>query len=194
MNLRKSLAVSVLLLIAACSTPMDQPPARFILQDHNGDLLAAKPYDDKLSLIFFGYTYCPDICPTGLQVFAQAMEILGDDADKTQPIFVTIDPERDSVPVMAEYVSAFYDNLVGVTGSEEEIEALALVYEAEFSKAYYKDEDEPTGLNYMMNHTGWIYLVGPGGFMTPEADLVELWAHGITPEELAAGLKQFIPN
>lgn len=107
---------------------------------------------------------------------------------------MTIDPERDSPSVMAEYVSAFYDGMVGVTGSMEEIEAFAVIYEAEYSKAYYKDEDEPSGLNYMMNHTGWMYLVGPGGFMTPEVDLIELWAHGITPEELAEGLRAFLPH
>lgn len=86
MMLRNFIAIAALLVISSCSSVSNDPPARFILQDQNGDNLAAKPFEDKLSLVFFGYTYCPDICPTGLQVFAQAMEILGDDASKIQPV------------------------------------------------------------------------------------------------------------
>jgi len=194
MTLFKFLLVTFVALgLSACANNQSGEPPRFNIQDSLGATVSAKPYPKKLSLVFFGYTYCPDICPTGLQAFAQTMDMLGEDAKHIQPIFVTIDPERDTASLMEEYVSNFHDSFIGVTGSLKQISALAKVYEAEYSKAYYMDEDEPDGVSYLMDHTGWIYLVSPGGFMTPEKDLLELWGHGIDPQELADGIREFLP-
>ena len=193
MSFMKPIVIGLFCLaLFACTAPSPEQKARFDLQDHHGNRLTANPFGDKLNLIFFGYSSCPDICPTDMQLFSETMDLLGEEAKRIQPIFVTIDPERDNISMLEEFMSNFHPDIIGVTGDPANIEALATVYEAEYSKSFYKDEDEPNGLGYLMNHSAWIYLVKPGRFMTPDADLLELWGHGITPEQLTRSVKPFL--
>ena len=100
---------------------MFPPSGPFALTDHTGKKVTDEDYRGKFMLIAFGYTYCPDVCPTGLQAMSVAMDSLGEQADWVQPIFITIDPERDTPEVMKEYVAAFHPSLIGLTGTPQQI-------------------------------------------------------------------------
>ncbi len=130
----------------------------FTLIDHTGKLRSDTEFRGKLMLIYFGYTYCPDVCPTDLMAISQAIDSLGADGETIQPIFISVDPERDTVARLAEYVSAFHPRLIGLTGSPEQIRSVALSY-----KAYYAKVKDERGEDYAIDHTGVIYLIGRNG-------------------------------
>jgi protein SCO1/2 len=114
-------------------------------------------------LVYFGFTFCPDVCPTELQVMAGAMEKLGDKAEKVQPVFVTVDPERDTPEALAKYVKQFDPRLMGLTGTAEQIAHVA----KEYRVFYEKVKDEDGSGDYTMDHSSVVYLMGPdGGFLT----------------------------
>jgi protein SCO1/2 len=144
---------------------MFPPAARFALTDHTGKQVTDQDYRGKLMLIAFGYTYCPDVCPTGLQAMAVAVDLLGDQADRVQPIFVTIDPERDTPEVLREYVAAFHPKLIGLTGTPRQIADAAEGFRVYYNKLDLpKDEAEDSDADdYFMGHTTSIYLVGTDG-------------------------------
>jgi len=135
----------------------------FSLTDDTGKRVTDKDYRGRYMLVFFGYTSCPDICPAGLQLMAAALENLGDKADRVAPLFISVDPERDTSQKLAAYVKNFSPRLVGLTGTPEEIAAVAKAY-----KVYYKkvpNADSPG--DYGMDHTSIIYLMDPdGAFVT----------------------------
>jgi len=134
----------------------------FSLIDQTGAPVTDQTYKGRYRLIYFGYTFCPDACPTELQVMAQAVEALGADGARVQPIFVTIDPERDTSERLAGYVPLFDKNLVGLTGSPAAIAQVAKEY-----KVYYAKAEQPDGGPYMMNHSSFVYLMDPEGrFLT----------------------------
>jgi protein SCO1/2 len=150
----------------------------FSLVDHTGKAVTEQSYRGKWMLVYFGYTFCPDVCPTELQSVASALDLLGPDADKVVPLFITIDPERDTAAALAEYVKLFDTRLVGLTGSEAQIAAVARAYRVYYAKAATKDSG-----SYLMDHSSFLYLMGPdGGFRA-------LFHQGMTPEELAKGLR-----
>jgi protein SCO1/2 len=128
----------------------------FTLTDHTGNLRSDSEFRGKLMLIYFGYISCPDICPTDLMTIAQAVDSIGPAGDAVQPIFITLDPERDSVARLAGYVSSFHPRLIGLTGMPEDIRNVALAY-----KVYYAKKG--AGDDYTMDHTGVTYLVGRDG-------------------------------
>ncbi len=144
---------------------MFPPAGPFALTDHTGRQVTNEDYRGKFMLIAFGYTYCPDVCPTGLQTMSAAMNLLGKQADWVQPIFVTIDPERDTPEVMREYVALFHPNLIGLTGTPEQISQAAKGFRVYYNKSGLgnkKGEDKDDG-EYWMDHTASIYLVGIDG-------------------------------
>jgi protein SCO1/2 len=130
----------------------------FTLSDQTGRLRSDTEFRGKLMLIYFGYSFCPDICPTDLMTIAQALEDLGDAGAAVQPIFITIDPERDTTERLAEYVSSFHARLIGLTGTPDDIHKVALAY-----KAYYAKKENGRGEDYTIDHTGVTYLVGREG-------------------------------
>lgn len=136
---------------------------RFNLVDHTGKPVTEKDYAGKWKLVFFGFTHCPDICPTTLNTVAQVMAALGDEAKSVTPLFITIDPVRDRPKIMAQYVNAFDKRMVGLTGTESQVAAAAKAF-----RAYYGRVDQKTAPNgYTMNHSTILYLMGPdGGFVT----------------------------
>jgi protein SCO1/2 len=113
----------------------------------------------RYMLIFFGYTHCPDICPAELQVMAAALDQLGPKAAKVVPIFITLDPERDTPEAVGAYVKNFGPNIVGLTGSTEAVAAAAKAYRVSFSKF----QDENSGTNYTIDHSALAYLMGTDG-------------------------------
>jgi cytochrome oxidase Cu insertion factor (SCO1/SenC/PrrC family) len=135
----------------------------FSLTDDTGKRVTDKDYRGRYMLVFFGYTSCPDICPAGLQLMAAVLENLGPKADRVAPIFISVDPERDTSQKLAGYVKNFSPRLVGLTGTPEEIAAVTKAY-----KVYYKKvpNDAAPG-DYGMDHTSIIYLMDPdGAFVT----------------------------
>jgi cytochrome oxidase Cu insertion factor (SCO1/SenC/PrrC family) len=129
----------------------------FALIDHTGKTRTDQDFRGKLLLIYFGYTYCPDVCPTDLQQIGLAVDALGAAAEAVQPLFITLDPERDTAAHLAEYVPLFHSRLVGLTGSAEQIKRVALAY-----KVYYA-KFPPDAADYVIDHSSFIYLVDETG-------------------------------
>jgi len=151
----------------------------FALIDHTGAARSERDFRGKLLLIYFGFTYCPDICPTDLQNIGLALDQLGAVSDKVQPLFVTVDPERDTPPHLAQYVQMFHPRLIGLTGDASAIRAAADAY-----KVYYAKVSNERGDDYTVDHTAFTYLIGADGkylgFLPP----------GTAPERIADILRQ----
>ena len=131
----------------------------FTMVNHKGVTVTDKDFRGKPMLLFFGFTFCPDICPTELQVMTSAIAELGDAGKDIQPILVTVDPARDTPEVLAAYVSNFGENVIGLTGSEQQVEAMAGAY-----RVFYSKQDNPKDpANYLMDHSSIIYLMGEDG-------------------------------
>ncbi|HUR42512.1 MAG TPA: SCO family protein [Aestuariivirga sp.] len=130
----------------------------FSLTDQNGRRVSEKDFLGKYMLVFFGYTYCPDICPTELQVMTEALREMGPRADAIQPVFISFDPERDTPETLKAYVENFSPRLIGLTGSEQEIARAAKAY-----RVYYRKVEGGGATDYLMDHSSIIYLMGPNG-------------------------------
>jgi len=131
----------------------------FSLTDGDGKAVTDQTYRGKYLLVYFGYTYCPDVCPTTLTNVAAALDKLGPRADRLQPLFITVDPNRDTPAVVKQYAAAFSPRLIGLTGSPEQIKAVAHEY-----RVYYAVHRTGPGPNdYAMDHSSILYLMGPDG-------------------------------
>lgn len=131
----------------------------FSLVDQDGRRVTEKDFRGRYMLVFFGYTYCPDVCPTELQVMTAALDQLGAEADRIQPVFVSVDPARDTPEVLKAYVGNFGPRLVGLTGTPEEVAAIAKAYRVYYAKA----GGSSSSTDYLMDHSSIIYLMGPDG-------------------------------
>ncbi len=152
----------------------------FTLINQDGKTVTNKDFEGKYMLIYFGYSFCPDVCPTELQVMTGALEQLGDDAKTIQPVFISVDPDRDTPAVMKEYVANFYPGMIGLTGSKKQVAAAAKVYRVYFSKVEEKGADPDA---YAVDHSSIIYLMGPKG------EFVKHFSYGTDPAKLAKGIK-----
>lgn len=139
----------------------------FNLVDQHGNAVTEASLKGHPSAMFFGYTFCPDICPTTLYEMTELMTELGPDADKLKVYFVTVDPERDTQAVMAEYLSAFDPRFSGLTGSREEVDRIIAAYRVYARKV--EREDAP----YLMDHTATVYLLDSEGALTSTLDYHE---------------------
>jgi protein SCO1/2 len=151
----------------------------FSLIDHNGNRVTDQTFRGKYMLIFFGFTYCPDICPTELQVMSAALDELGSRGDAIQPIFITVDPERDSPETMKAYVANFHPRMVGLTGSPEEIAAVAKAYRVFFKKSGEGDA-------YLIDHSTIVYL------MDKEGKFLKHFIYSTDAKALAKGISEAI--
>jgi protein SCO1/2 len=154
----------------------------FTLTDQAGKPRSDTEFRGKLMIVYFGYSYCPDVCPTDLMAITQALDALGPAAADVQPVFITIDPERDT-KVLADYVAAFHRSFVGLTGSPDEIRKVANSY-----KAFYVKVPGEKGGEYSIDHAGVIYLMGRNGeylgFMPPQTN----------PDRLTEILRKYLAN
>ena len=150
----------------------------FQLTDQSGKRVSDKDFRGRYMLIYFGYSFCPDVCPTTLAVMAQALEKVGDRSRRVAPILITIDPERDTPKVLEDYVKAFGPTFVGLTGNAAEIKEVEKKYRV------YAVKKPLEGGNYGMDHSSVIYLMGPDG------KLVSFYDEAISPDDLAKELKQ----
>jgi cytochrome oxidase Cu insertion factor (SCO1/SenC/PrrC family) len=150
----------------------------FELTDQTGRRRRDADFRGKLVLLYFGYTYCPDVCPTELQSISLALDKLGAASEAVQPLFITIDPERDTPARLSSFVSAFHPRLIGLTGSLAEIRQTAIAYRTFFAK-----HEDATSSDYSIDHTGFIYLIGQDGryldFLPP----------GVSPDEIAEAIR-----
>lgn len=165
-----ALAWAASLALAACSPAGgSEPPLQgariggpFSLTDQNGARFDSRSLEGKYRIVYFGYTYCPDVCPVDLQQIGLAMKRFeaGDPqrAGKVQPIFITTDPQRDSPAVLKEFVAAFHPRLIGLTGTPQEIAAVSKAYAVWSSKA-----EAQGASSYLVNHSRIAYLFGPKG-------------------------------
>jgi cytochrome oxidase Cu insertion factor (SCO1/SenC/PrrC family) len=128
------------------------------LIDHNGKLRTDADFRGKLMLVYFGFTYCPDVCPTDLQNIGLALDRLGAYGEEVQPLFITLDPERDTAQHLAEYVPLFHPRLIGLTGDATAVRDAANAY-----KVYYAKVPSTGGSDYTIDHSGFIYLMDRGG-------------------------------
>lgn len=135
----------------------DLPGGHFTLKKQDGTIFDSK-ISNKLMLIYFGFTYCPDVCPTTLIKMADVIDRLGEDSDNVNSIFISIDPERDKEEVIKDYVSAFHDEIIGLTGSEEQISSVAKDW-----GVYYQKEDIEGSEDYTVNHLDIIFLANANG-------------------------------
>lgn len=157
----------------------------FTLVNQDGETVTDADFRGEAMLIYFGFTYCPDICPFSLQTMDAALDQL-DPADRArfQPILISVDPERDTPEAMAAYVqsNSFPEGLVGLTGSPEQVAAAAEAYRVIFRQTEEGQEDD----TYLVDHTSFIYL------MDFEGEFVTVFSHGHTPEAIATALQDFL--
>ncbi len=151
----------------------------FTLIDHNGKTVTDANFRGRYMLVFFGYTFCPDVCPTALQTITEAMDLLGAKADKVQPVFISVDPERDTPKVLKSFMENFHPRMIGLTGSSEQVAAVAKIYRLYYAKA--SDEDD-----YLIDHQAFIYLMGPDG------KIITYFPHGIAPDAIATKVRKHL--
>lgn len=134
----------------------------FSLTDHEGNPVTDADFRGKFMLVYFGYGFCPDVCPTELQNISVALDELGEAANAVQPIFITVDPERDTADFLADYVPSFHPRLIGLTGTREQIDKVASEY-----RVYYAKVKTGADGDYLVDHTSYVYLMGrDGAFLT----------------------------
>jgi protein SCO1/2 len=166
------LGATLSLVLVACSERADAPPSTFSatdissvewgrdfqLLDHHGKPRSLADFKGKVVMLFFGFTHCPDICPTTLADMARVVHTLGDDGSRVQGLFVTVDPKRDTAPVLARYVSAFHPGFLGLHADEPTTAALAREF-----KFFYAMSPAPAPEGYDMSHGSAIYVYDPQG-------------------------------
>ncbi|HEX8533370.1 MAG TPA: SCO family protein [Allosphingosinicella sp.] len=196
MNESRFLAFAALLLallIGACSSGGgDTPPLEgaklggpFTLTDQDGRQATDRQFEGKYRLVYFGFTYCPDVCPVDLQSIGQAMRQLEKSdaakAARVQPIFISVDPERDKPAVLKQYVSAFHPRLIGLTGTPDQIADVAKKY-----GVFYSKEEKAGASDYMVNHSRIALLFGPKG------EPIAILPHDKGADAIEAELKRWV--
>jgi protein SCO1 len=156
----------------------------FKLIGKDGQTVTDQDFRGRYMLVFFGFTHCPDICPAELQVMAAALDDLGSDAEKVVPIFISVDPERDTPEVVTTYVENFGPNFVGLTGSPEAVAEAAKAYRVTYDKYEYKDDAGNS--NYSVDHSALAYLMGPDG------EFITHIPYGTPPEKMAETLHRYL--
>jgi protein SCO1/2 len=154
----------------------------FQLVDQDGKKVSDADFRGRFMLIYFGYSFCPDVCPTTLGVMAEALDRMGADGRKIVPVFITVDPARDTPKVLKQYMAAFGPRFVGLTGDDAAIGKVEKAYRV-YAKKRPLDDTKPDG-NYAMDHSSVMYLVGPDG------KVVTYYDEAISPDDLAADLKK----
>jgi protein SCO1 len=154
----------------------------FTLVGRDGKPVTDQAFRGKYMLVFFGFTHCPDICPAELQVMAAALDELGPKANEIIPIFITLDPERDTPMVVSDYVTNFSPRFVGLTGSSEQIAAAAKAYRV----AYSKFQQDQTSSDYSIDHSTLVYLMGKDG------EYITHFAYGTPASQMTETLRRYL--
>lgn len=186
------LGAAVLLLVLAACSP-DGPKFKasdvtgasfgrdFALTDPSGTSRTLADFRGKAVVVFFGYTQCPDVCPTTLATLAETMKLLGPDADRVQVVFITVDPDRDTPALLSEYVPAFDKRFIGLSGDAAATERVAKEF-----KVIYQKQPGPTPGTYTVDHSAGVFLFDPQGRLRAYA------SHGQGPEVFAHDLRELL--
>jgi protein SCO1/2 len=150
----------------------------FTLTDHNGQTVTDKSWPGKQTLVYFGFTNCPDICPVALDKITQALKIAGDASKGVQPLFITVDPARDTPEALKAYLAKYDPSIVGLTGTEDQVKTVRDEY-----KVFAGKQEGADDAHYLMNHTGYIYL------MSEDGKLLEAISGDTTAQALADKIK-----
>jgi protein SCO1/2 len=156
----------------------------FTLQAAGGKTVTDKDFRGKWMLVYFGYTYCPDVCPTTLHDIAAALDKLGPLARRVDPVFITVDPRRDTAAVVGKYVKSFDPRIVGLSGTPAEIAAVTRAYHAYYKKIPNKQDPN----DYLMDHSAMVYVMGPKGRYQG------LFTAEKQPDQIAAQLRKLMRN
>lgn len=151
------------------------------IPDTSGQLRTLQDYKGKVTVVFFGFTQCPDVCPTSLAELAQTMHLLDDKANQVQVLLVSVDPERDTPEILSAYVSAFHPDFVGLTGTTEQLHKAAQSF-----KAYYAKVPGPTPEQYTMDHTASFYVFDKKG------DVRVLISGDASASDMASDIRQLL--
>ena len=154
----------------------------FTLVDVKGETVTDQSYRGKWMLIYFGYTFCPDACPTALTNISLALAKLGLDADKIVPLFITVDPKRDTPKVMADYLQSFDPRIVGLTGSQAQTDSAAKAYRV------YLAAQKSDGNDYLVDHSAFFYV------MNPEGKFVNIIAGAASGDQMADKLRAMMAH
>ena len=153
----------------------------FELTREDGQRVTQADFAGRYMLLYFGYTYCPDVCPTGLATMMAAYDELSEaEKARIEPVFITVDPERDTIEAVGEYTALFHDDLIGLSGSVEDVEKTKKTFRVYAKKA----DDDPE--NYLVDHSTFTYLIGPDG------SYVTHFNHGDTPDAITTALSEKI--
>lgn len=171
---KKQLPVIVfcLLSVAVAAASTEELGGEFSLTDHNNTTFELQQLQGKLVLLFFGYTYCPDICPTELANLAAVFDGLKGQADRVQGVFISLDPKRDTPEVLHDYVGYFSKGVLGLTGSEDEVAQVASQYRVKYQR------HEKRGGGYSIDHSADLYVINRNG------QLAAVVPYGMPPEHL----------
>ena len=156
----------------------------FSLVDGTGKRVTEKDFAGKPMLVYFGFTHCPDVCPSGLQVIAAALDRLGDKANDLNVLFITVDPERDTPETIGKYVASFHKRIIGLSGSPEEVAAVTKAYRVYAKKV----PDETTPGEYNVDHSSFMYL------MDRDGTYARHFPHSVDAAELADALSKAIDS
>ncbi len=153
----------------------------FVLNASNGNTVSLSDYRGKLVILYFGYTFCPDVCPATLANTGKALQLLGRKAEQVQFIMVSVDPERDTPDRLGEYVTYFHPSFVGVTGEPDQLAELAALY-----GIYYEKHEGTAATGYLVDHSATMAVIDQEGY------LKLVLPFGITPEEIASDLRNML--
>ncbi|CUA97186.1 SCO family protein [Thiomonas bhubaneswarensis] len=185
---RLLLLAALALPLAGCGHKSDQtwqlnnitgvmPDLQFNLTNDLGQKVTAENYKGKIVLLYFGYTHCPDVCPTTMQLMANVVQQLGPEAKDVRILFVSVDPKRDSNTILKAYTQAFSPNAIGLTGTMKEIDAITRRYRVAFS--YGKPDAQG---NYVVDHSAGVYIFGPNGrirLLASDTNPPTAWVHDL---------------
>ncbi len=157
--------------------------SRYLLVGPDGQAVTNEDFRGRFQLIAFGYTYCPDICPTTLVEMASVLGLLGEQAGRLQPIFISLDPDRDTVQVLRTYTAFFDPRIIGLTGSPELVKRAARNFKVRYAKVI---NPEARANTYALDHSAGMYLLDPDG------QLIKKFAYGTEVSSMAAEIRSFI--
>ena len=170
------------------SNPEQSDPDRvggeFTLQSSRGPVSLSQ-FRGQVVLLFFGYTHCPDVCPTTMNNVAEAMsQLKNNEQSRVQPLFITVDPQRDTVKHLAEYVGFFHPKIIGLSGSDADIKRVSERYSVQF----FKDKTEEIKDGYLVSHTSYLFLINANG------EVVDMMSDHTSPIDIAKTVRQLIPS
>lgn len=188
MTLARLFLIAVIILAAGSARAGDARLAAvfggaWTLTGPDGAVVTERTWRGEVELLYFGYRFCPDICPTELQTIAEALDLLGPDAARVRPLFITLDPERDSGPALRAYTEQFHSRIVGLTGTPDQIAAVARAYRVAYAKV-----PAAGGGDYAVDHSTAVYLIDP------EGRAAAVLGAEISAAALAAAIRTLLPK